>query len=289
LAPEPESLRRALDLGVGAVVIAHLFGVPVDPDPVRTVAERAGALLIEDAAQGAGASLRGRPLGSFGDLVVLSFGRGKGITAGRGGALLAHGEAATALVARARSELLPPRRGLGELVQLKAQWLLGRPSFYGLPAALPFLRLGETLYHAPRAAHAMSDVAARSLAVTYPLAEREAVVRRANAEWLLGHDAHGWQAVRAPVDARPGYLRLPFLVSPAVRAAVESKAARALGLMPGYPRALCDLEDFARRVRNAAAGFGGARLLAHRLVTMPMHSLLSERERQALEEALLTD
>ena len=89
-------------------MVVHLYGVPADPEPVRAALAGAGAVLIEDAAQGAGASLRGRPLGGFGDLSVLSFGRGKGNTAGRGGALLAPWEPAAALLAGARGELAAP-------------------------------------------------------------------------------------------------------------------------------------------------------------------------------------
>jgi len=283
LAPEPESLRRALEHGVAAVVLVHLFGVPADPEPVRAAAQRAGAWLIEDAAQGAGASLRGRPLGSFGDLVVLSFGRGKGITAGRGGALLARGDAAIALLDRGRTQLLPSPRGARELVQLKAQWLLGRPSLYVVPAALPFLQLGETIYQSASPVRAMSHVAARTLAVTLARSDREPAMRRARAARLLERRGPGLSPVRPPGGAEPGYLRLPFLAAPAARAAADSVEARALGIMPGYPRALRDLAGFGERVVNAAEDLPGARKLAQLLITLPAHSLLSERDLSALE------
>lgn len=288
LAPEPESLRRALERGVAAVVLVHLFGVPADPEPVRVAAERVGAWLIEDAAQGAGASLRGRPLGSCGDLAVLSFGRGKGNTGGRGGALLAHGDDAASMVDRARSELLPSLRGVRELVQLKAQWLLGRPSLYAIPAALPFLQLGETVYNPPSLVRGLSAVALRTLAVTWPLGERESAVRRAHAARLLAWHVDGLASIAVLQEAEPGYLRLPFVASPAARAAAGAAGARALGIMPGYPKALCDLEGFAERVVNRGDAFPGARMLAERLVTFPTHSLLAARDLARLKEWLAT-
>jgi dTDP-4-amino-4,6-dideoxygalactose transaminase len=283
LAPDPASLGRALQQGVGAVVLAHLYGVPADPDPVRAAAERAGACLIEDAAQGAGASLHGRALGSFGDVAVLSFGRGKGNTSGRGGALLARDAAGASVMSRARAVAAAPLRGLKELVQLKAQWLVGRPSLYALPAALPFLQLGETIYHAPSPVRAMSDVAARTLAVTLALGESEAAVRRAHAARLMERCGAGLTAVRVPPGAEPGYLRLPLLATPAAREAAESAAGRTLGIMPGYPRALCGLEVFSERVLNRAEEFPGARVLERSLVTLPVHGLLSERALAAIE------
>ncbi len=286
LAPEPGSLRRAVERGPRAVVLVHLFGIPVDPEPVRAAIGASGAWLIEDAAQGAGAALRGRPLGSFGDVVVLSFGRGKGNTAGRGGALLARGDAAIQLLAGARERVLASRRGAKEAAQLAAQWLLGRPSLYAIPASIPFLQLGETIYHLPAPVRGLSDVAAGTLPVTWPLGAGEGATRRQRARRLLARAGKALTPIRAPQAGEAGYLRLPFVVSEEARAAAESSAARALGVMPGYPTALCDLAGFSERVLNRSDGFPGARLLAQRLITVPVHGLLTERDLEALERWL---
>jgi perosamine synthetase len=283
LAPHLPSLDRALARGARAVVLAHWYGVPADPDPVRIAAQSAGAILVEDAAQGAGATWHGRPLGSVGDLTVLSFGRGKGTTAGRGGALLARGSAGTAVLARARSQVGRAARGVTECAQVVAQWLLGRPSLYAVPSALPFLRLGETVYRAPAPVRAMSAVAARTLTATLPLGEGEAAVRRTHAHRLLARPAAGVASTPVSAGGEPGYVRLPCLASPATRAAATSAEARALGIMPGYPRALCDLRGFAERVVNRGDGFPGARTLAERLITLPTHGLLSEEDLERLE------
>jgi perosamine synthetase len=278
LAPDLDSLRRASAQGVGAVVLAHLYGIPADPEPVRAAMADSGALLIEDAAQGAGATLRGRPLGAFGDVAVLSFGRGKGVTAGRGGALLALSGAGADCVDSARDRVLPPGGGLKELVQLKVQWLFGRPSLYGIPASLPFLQLGETIYHPPSPARGLSAVAARTLAVTWPLSQAEAETRRARAARLLERAGAGLAPVVVGAGAVAGYLRLPFVASPAARAAAGTLASRALGVMPGYPQALCDLDGFASRARDGGERFLGARGLARQLITLPTHGRTAERD-----------
>jgi len=283
LAPEQASLERALALGAGAVVLAHWYGVPADPEPVRRLAAGAGARLIEDAAQAAGATIRGRPAGAFGDLVVLSFGRGKGTTAGRGGALLAHGAESGRLLDAVRGRCAPRARGWLEVPVLKAQWLLGRPSLYAVPASLPFLRLGETVYHAPRPAAAMSAAAAGALARTHELGAAEVEIRRGHAARLLNNPLPGLTPVRVARDLVPGYLRLPLLASPAARAAALTTRARSLGVMPGYPAALCDLPGFGERVLNREHGFAGARRLAAELVTLPTHGLLTERDMVTIE------
>jgi len=286
LAPDPASLRAALAQGARALVVAHWYGVPADPEPVHRAATAAGAILIEDAAQGAGAAWRGRPLGSFGDLTVLSFGRGKGDTSGRGGALLARGPAGAAAFARARGFVGRGRRGVKEVVQLAAQWLLGRPALYAVPSALPFLHLGETAYHPAAPVRAMSRAATRTLAVTLPLGEREAATRRANANRMLTRAGRGLTPIPAPPGGDCGFLRLPFLADAGAGAAARSRAARALGIMPGYPLALCDLPGFGERVVNRAEAFPGARALAERLVTAPTHGLLSGGDLARLERWL---
>jgi hypothetical protein len=53
--------------------------------------------------------------------------------------------------------------------------------------------------------------------------------------------------------------------------------------MPGYPWALADLRGFGGRVGNADWRFPGARTLAERLITLPTHSRLRERDLEALE------
>src|SRR6266571_3513589 len=89
LAPDLPSLEQALDRGARAIVVAHLYGMPVDIRPIRERAAQAGAIVIEDAAQGIGAAIGNAPVGTIGSLSILSFGRGKGLSTGGGGAVLA--------------------------------------------------------------------------------------------------------------------------------------------------------------------------------------------------------
>jgi len=286
LAPDIASLRAVLRHGAAAVVIVHLYGYPVDLAEVNRLAAQAGAVVIEDAAQAAGATLDDRRAGTLGSLAVLSFGRGKGLTGGSGGALLAHDAAGERVIERARGLLGSPRRGWSEVPAILAQWSLARAGLYALPAALPFLRLGETVYREPRPLRAPTGTSCSVVAATWAMAERELEVRRYNAERLLRELRRhsGFATFRTPRHARPGYLRLPVLASPAVRRAAASSAARRLGVMPGYPKALCDLEAFLPRCLNRDAAFRGSRLLAARLCTLPTHSRLGARDLKQLEQ-----
>ncbi len=68
-----------------AILVVHLFGQPVDMDPVIAVARRNKLFVIEDCAQAHGATYRGRKVGGIGDIGCFSFYANKIITTGEGG------------------------------------------------------------------------------------------------------------------------------------------------------------------------------------------------------------
>jgi perosamine synthetase len=70
---------------IKAIMVVHIYGLPVDMDPVLELAQRYGLKVIEDAAEMHGQTYRGRPCGSFGDLSTFSFYPNKHITTGEGG------------------------------------------------------------------------------------------------------------------------------------------------------------------------------------------------------------
>jgi perosamine synthetase len=68
-----------------AIMAVHIYGLPVDMDPLLALAERHGLKLIEDASQLLGQTYKARPCGSFGDVSTFSFYPNKHITTGEGG------------------------------------------------------------------------------------------------------------------------------------------------------------------------------------------------------------
>lgn len=284
LGPDLDSLEHSLRNGASAVVVAHLYGVPVDLGAVAELCEAFGVFLIEDAAQSAGASLEGRPLGSYGSLAVLSFGRGKGLTGGGGGALLAHDDWGCRAIEHSRASVGSAKHAWLDALRVSTQWLLGRPHVYALPASLPFLRLGQTIYRAPRPAHEMSRVSARVLETVWPLAVRELAVRRYNAQLLLKQVAASrhLRPIHGAPGGTPGYLRLPLLAGATADPLILDSHARRLGVTAGYPVALVDLPGFRDRCDNCGGSFPGARLLTTNLATLPTHSLLAPRDLKAL-------
>ncbi len=293
LAPDAASLERALAAGARSVVAVHLYGVPVSIPRVRAAAAMTGAVVIEDAAQGTGARFGGHRVGSLGSFGVLSFGRGKGVTGGGGGALLSNDPAAAARLMALDLGLEAARLPARDLVATAAQWLLARPAIYGLPASLPFLGLGGTVYRRPRAPEGMSAFSSGVVRTSLHMEDREAELRRRNAARL--HQAirdHGaGLRLVSPDDpgARCGYLRLPVLVEDDARLPrMRSEAAARLGIMPSYPVSLADLPGFAERVVNRGDDFSGARRLAQRLVTFPVHGLMTAADHERIVQFLRT-
>jgi dTDP-4-amino-4,6-dideoxygalactose transaminase len=86
-----EHLDRAARAGnlPRALIGVDLYGQCADWEPIVVACRRHGVAIIEDAAEALGASYRGRPAGSLGDLAVLSFNGNKIITTSGGGMLLA--------------------------------------------------------------------------------------------------------------------------------------------------------------------------------------------------------
>jgi len=97
-----ERIEAAITGRTRALLPVDMAGLPVDRDRLYELARRRGLRVIEDAAQSMGASWRGRRIGSFGDLVAISFHANKNITSGEGGCLVLTDAAETDLCTRLR-------------------------------------------------------------------------------------------------------------------------------------------------------------------------------------------
>lgn len=87
---DPVALEKAFELypEVKVIVVAHLYGTPGKIDEIRAIADRHGAVIVEDAAECMGATYKGRHTGTFGSFNCISFNGNKIITGSSGGMLL---------------------------------------------------------------------------------------------------------------------------------------------------------------------------------------------------------
>lgn len=82
---DPDALAARLTRRTRGIMPVHLYGHPVDMDPVRAFARQHGLWVLEDAAEAHGAEYRGARTGSLGDAGIFSFYGNKIITTGEGG------------------------------------------------------------------------------------------------------------------------------------------------------------------------------------------------------------
>jgi perosamine synthetase len=82
---DPALLRKSITPRTKAILVVHLYGHPVDMDPVIDVAKEHGLYVIEDCAEAHGATYKGRKVGGLGDIGCFSFYANKVITTGEGG------------------------------------------------------------------------------------------------------------------------------------------------------------------------------------------------------------
>jgi perosamine synthetase len=85
LGMDPEQVEHAAGGRTRAILPVHVFGRPCRIDELSRIARDRGWLMIEDACEGLGSTVSGRPLGSFGDIAVFAFYPNKQITTGEGG------------------------------------------------------------------------------------------------------------------------------------------------------------------------------------------------------------
>jgi dTDP-4-amino-4,6-dideoxygalactose transaminase len=85
---DPRAALALLGPGTGAVLVTHLHGLAAEIGPLLGPCRARGVAVVEDCAQAFGTRLAGRPLGTFGDAGILSFGTYKNVTSFLGGMLL---------------------------------------------------------------------------------------------------------------------------------------------------------------------------------------------------------
>jgi len=78
-------IEEKINKNTKAIMVVHLFGHPVDMDPVLKIAKKFNLKIIEDCAEVHGVEYKGKKLGSIGDIAAFSFFANKTITCGEGG------------------------------------------------------------------------------------------------------------------------------------------------------------------------------------------------------------
>ncbi len=85
---DPLRIEEKITPRTKGIIVVHLFGHPVDMEPIEDIAARYGLFILEDAAEAHGAEYKGRKVGSLGIAATFSFYGNKIITSGEGGMIV---------------------------------------------------------------------------------------------------------------------------------------------------------------------------------------------------------
>lgn len=83
-----QDLEAKITPNTKAIMVVHIYGLPVDMNPILELAKKYNLKIIEDAAEMHGQTYNGKMCGSFGDISIFSFYPNKHITTGEGGMVL---------------------------------------------------------------------------------------------------------------------------------------------------------------------------------------------------------
>ncbi len=268
LAPDESELDRLLGPRARALYVIHYLGFPQDMPRWRRWCDERGLALIEDAAQACLSFLDGRPLGSFGDLAIISLYKTFGLP--DGAALVANGPS---LVPSKRGDL-----GLCLLARRHAAWLLANSPQLAqagsrlLPehAFLPAEAYEAFLRAAASDAFALGDPEKPASMATGFLLPRivrpeAAARRRANYEALLENLGD---------CVPPPFARLPDGTSPFAFPIESRDKATLLDRLAKHGIRALDLWPVPHPLVPAGQ-FGRAESLRARVIALPVHQELA--------------
>jgi perosamine synthetase len=107
---DPTRLEEKITPRTGAIIPVHIYGHPVDMDPLLEIARCHHLYVIEDAAEAHGAEYKGVKVGTLGDIGCFSFYGNKIITTGEGGMLITNDAGLAERAAMLRDHAMSPER-----------------------------------------------------------------------------------------------------------------------------------------------------------------------------------
>jgi dTDP-4-amino-4,6-dideoxygalactose transaminase len=266
---------------VVAVVSPGLFGIPGDIPELQRICRPDHLFVIEDAAQTLGASIDGKPAGSFGDVSLFSFGRGKPLGGLGGGVLVTRGRAISESM-KAGCALPDPRAPWKSGLESFAAAAVLRPGLFSIVRLMPFIRFGGTVFDPDFVERGLD--AGRAALITELLKIREQIfqVRLANGK-ALHESLDGIEGILIP-KPRSGithsYLRFPLIFEdPADRdAALFRLTTKGLGASTMYPKPLHKVEKAGKFLNLELRPFPGAEKVARGIMTLPTQASVGRRD-----------
>lgn len=163
-----------------AILAVHIYGLPVDMDPIIELGKEYGLVIIEDSAEMIGQTYYGRPCGSLGDISTFSFYPNKHVTTGEGGMIVTDSDEYAAACRSLRNLCFQPEK---RFVHERLGWNLRMTNMQAAIGVAQLERLDEFLKIKRRNGRRYRELLADLDGIQLPL-ERTAYAT--NVYWVFG-------------------------------------------------------------------------------------------------------
>jgi dTDP-4-amino-4,6-dideoxygalactose transaminase len=236
----------------------------------------------------------GQPLGSFGEASIFSLSRGKTLPAAGGGLIGTNNETLTYKCQRILGCLASSRDqegsfGIGSAFEAALMGLFIRPSLYWLPASLPFLKLGKSIYDPSFSIRPMSKFQEQLASRLLPGLDHLVAIRQRNAARLRRalSGLQGLYIIWPTIEGETsGCLRLPILLKDPVwrKRVLWELQQEGLGATGGCPAPLSDIPELRSKLAGPGSEFPVARQISQQLITLPTHPHVTESDIERMVE-----
>ena len=280
---------------VVCVIPANLYGIPNDLPRLARLASEHGVFLIDDAAQSMGAQVAGRFSGSFGDAGIFSLDKGKVITSMNGGVIVTNSDQIARSVSLKMDNLRPPAPlwSLSELAKLLIYSFFLDPSRYWLPASLPFLNLGSTVYTTDYPVTKYNKLLCGIAFQLLKQLDELNRIRKANGEYYMDalRNIPWAQVVDIKHTVLPVFLRFPLLVTEAKeRVRIEKELVRLrLGATLSFPSSVTDIVELRPKLLDFDIQALGGKTVANQILTLPTHPYVTKGDLDSIIEVIATN
>ena len=274
-----KSLERSVNKHTLCIVSTHLFGIPSDVMRIKDLCEDKNIFVVEDAAQAMGGSFGCRYLGTIGDVGFFSLGRGKNITCGSGGIIVTNSDRIAHALEEEQTHAKDQNlmETLRNLLEVIISSILIHPLLYWFPSGLPFLKLGETVFHEDFPLKKLSGPQAGLLRGWQRNLESSNHKRRENASYFIDQ-----ALLPGDKSASVPYLRLPFFIrDQEIRDSIYSRLQKdGIGLSRMYPSSINEIENL--KAQFSGTEFPSAKSVSESILTLPTHHLLGKKDKEKI-------
>ena len=275
-----------------AVIPTHLFGLPADVDRVRGINKDDKVSIVEDAAQAMGGTLK-KKLGTLGDAGFFSLGRGKAFSIVEGGIILTNNDSMADNIDRQLKNI--PTYNMLEIIKLViysiALTIFIHPELFWLPNALPFLKLGETIFEPEFTVKKMSSFQA-GLAKKWQIRLRNIKSQnqqKANAFTAAFQKNQNLTSSMIYQNKNHTPLKLPFKIfnTQIIDRILSKSGKQGLGIMRAYPESINNIKELKHLFKNK--DYPKATMISKHLLTLPVHHFLSLSDSVQIRKLIINE